>query len=212
MATSSSEIGTSDSVPSADVPIIVDGLTRTGDGGTTLSHDLARCLYLSIQADDPSPGWHITLAGRPFPFLMVGLEGILYAPSATDTEFVDANQIDDLIATIEQAAGGVLRVDLQSLFIPTIWLDSACRFSEQPNPLERGSVFRVDVKLLSVAWQYLIGTVDIDDLLKAVTAETLHSANILSVLRFSPKETAAFRDWSGRNIRQYQGFTRSSPP
>jgi len=95
------------------IPVIADSLPRGS------WNDLARCLYFTITAEDPGTDWFLRLGGFVnVPFLMLGLEGIIFRPIRPDAEeFTDPDLLDELIRVVEGlgALGGGSRAGGQQI-------------------------------------------------------------------------------------------------
>jgi hypothetical protein len=85
-----------------DVPIIVETLSRP-------FFPMVRCFYIAIEFDTPDNQWTLGLHGQRFPFLLLGLTGIVQAP-LKESRFRNPLLIDGFIEGIERAGGtGQLR-------------------------------------------------------------------------------------------------------
>jgi hypothetical protein len=175
-----------------DVPILIETLSRP-------FFPMVRCLYLAVEFDTPSNGWTLTLGGRTFPFLMLGLTGIVQA-SLDGRRFDDPRLIDEFIDTIERVNGLVSFED--------IWLPEEL-FSRE---IAVGDVYRVGLRLFGSAFQYR-------DSRSKVERFTEESRALHSEIESSEAETKAFARWSGgtieraesaepKNIRLYLGPKR----
>ena len=87
-----------------DIPIFVETLGRS-------FFPMVRCLYIAIEFDTPSNQWSLGIAGRSFPFLMLGLTGVVQAPLGANG-FNNPGIIDKFIDTVEDADGMVLFEDI----------------------------------------------------------------------------------------------------
>jgi hypothetical protein len=91
-----------------DIPILVETLGRS-------FFPMVRCLYIAVEFDTPSNQWSLGMAVQSFPFLMLGLTGVVQAPFGANS-FNNPAIIDKFIDTVEDTDGMVLFED--------IWLPS----------------------------------------------------------------------------------------
>lgn len=191
------------------VPVIVDGISQANPS------DLSRCIYFSISADDPAPGWQLGLANLAIPFVMLGLQGIIHRPSQTQAEFSSPDDINGMIDAIEGTTlGGELIVDTGVIWVPTVWLDQAFsrRGQEASNMvLTRGALFRFDFALFTELWRFADNRTDLQALLSSMTV----GEPVIPRVVFSPAETTAFAKWSAlcfQAARSHAGPNPSSAP
>jgi hypothetical protein len=157
-----------------DVPILVETLTP--------SFPMVRCLYIAIEFETPSNQWSLGIAGQRFPFLMLGLTGVVQAPLG-ENSFNNPGIIDEFIDTVEDADGMVLFED--------IWLPSDL-FSDD---VSEGDVYRVGVDLFRHAFVFRDGRSNEEKFRFA--AREFHGQ-----MDFSADETIAFRKWSTATIER----------
>ena len=163
------------------VPVIVEDIKLHPTFAFT------RCLYFTIESEDPSPGWALTLAqNSPVPFLMLGLSGVIHAPSPSESEFTQPDQLDTLIAAIE--ADDRFYVSLADIWLPNLLLAN----NREPR---RNDVFRLDAKLFSEAYRYRRG-------LLATARFVAVSADRLQAIRFSAIETKVMSVWTRRQFNE----------
>jgi len=160
-----------------DIPILVETLGRS-------FFPMVRCLYIAIEFDTPSNQWLLGIEGQSFPFLMLGLTGVVQAPLGANS-FNNPGIIDKFIDAVEDADGMVLFED--------IWLPSEL-FTDE---VSAGDVYRVGVDLFRHALSFRDGRSDEKKFRFAATE--FHGQ-----MRFSEKETMAFRKWSARTIERTQ--------
>ena len=161
-------------------PIIVDAV-RTGG--------LVRLNYLCIECDTPKAGWGLDIAGHSFPFLLLGLSGVILHPF--DSLIFDTpNRIERLFETLEEKLGF-------DIAIGDFWLPD----SMLGENLAAGSVFRVDLRLFQQAYTLR----ETSWKTRGHEAESFWRTAFdqlgnLPVPEFSRLETEAFSQWSERQI------------
>jgi hypothetical protein len=158
-----------------DIPILVETLGRS-------FFPMVRCLYIAVEFDTPSNQWSLGMAGQRFPFLMLGLTGVVQAPFGANS-FNNPAIIDKFIDTVEDTDGMVLFED--------IWLPSDLFNAE----VSEGDVYRVGVDLFRHAFSFREGRSNEENLRFAV--REFHG-----LMEFSAEETVAFRKWSAGTIER----------
>lgn len=141
---------------------------------------MVRCFYIALEFDTPDNGWNLELRGRPYPFLMLGLTGIVQAPFGAD-RFRLPLLIDDLIETVEKANGLVTFEDIwlpQQLFHPNVAI---------------GEVYRVSVALFRRAFRFR-------DSRSTREQFEQESREFRDQIAISEEETQVFRVWSAATI------------
>lgn len=197
--------------PIYNIPIIVDGIVRSDPA------DLSRCVYLTITADEPGAGWTLTLQTTTIPFLLLGLQGILYQPGVNQQRFNGPNDIDDMIAAVEAITlPSPLNVETGIIWVPTAWLDLAfVRSPRGENPFKephRGDVFRVAAPMFQDLWRHMENRLDLSILLNSYSTQQFGESNV-PMLQYSFIETLAFRAWTARHLGgQSGGQSASTPP
>jgi hypothetical protein len=164
-----------------DVPILVETLSRP-------FFPMVRCFYIALDFDTPDNGWSLGLGGRPYPFLMLGLTGIVQVPFGAD-RFRLPHLIDDLIETVENANG---LVSFEDIWLPQELFDLNVAI---------GEVYRVSVVLFRSAFRFR----DSRSTREQFEQESREFHNQISI---SEEETNAFRVWSAATISR----TRSDGP
>lgn len=180
--------------PPITVPVVTDSLPRDGP-----APHLARCVYFTITADEPDlMGW-LHLAGAHIPFLLIGLQGIIFRSALPGAGlFVFPDEWDELVTAVEQLDG--FSVDFEYFWVPVDLLDRARSVypvgDESPNMLAvRGEVFRLSRKLFSEAWRAARdGTAF--DAYAARVLDTFDGERLTDGLTFSPKETRSIQAWA----------------
>ena len=158
-----------------DVPILVETLSRP-------FFPMVRCFYIAIEFDTPDNRWTLGLGGQQFPFLMLGLTGIVQAPLEV-SQFRLPTLIDRFIDAIEKGGGLVSFEDiwlLQDLFPPDVAV---------------GDVYRVGVDLFRAAFAFRDSRISQDQFEFA-------SREFHSQIDISTEETRAFRAWSVETIER----------
>jgi hypothetical protein len=161
-------------------PIIVDTV-RTGG--------LVRLNYLCIECDTPKTGWGLNIARQSFPFLLLGLSGVVLHP--LDSLIFDTpNRIESLFETLEEKLG--FDIAIGDLWLPESMLGET---------LAAGSVFRIDLTLFQRAYTLR------ETSWKTRSHEEQSSWRAafdqlgnLPVPEFSRLETEAFSQWSEQQI------------
>jgi hypothetical protein len=180
--------------PLSTVPVVTDGLTRVGP-----QPHLARCVYFTIEANEPNSPWTLSAPNVIVPFLMLGLQGIVFRPVRPDREeFVSPDDWDDLVTTIEQIYG--FSVDFEYFWIPVALLDRARLLSpaseESPNRLAaRGEVYRIGPRLFTEAWRTARKGTDFQDYALRVL-DGFDGDRLAAGLTYSPEETKSIQAWS----------------
>lgn len=160
-----------------DIPVLIETLPRP-------FFSMMRCLYIAIEFDSPRDPWSLGISGQQFPFLMLGLTGVVLAPIRSN-RFDSPVIIDDFIETVEDAGGMVLFED--------IWLPSEL-FEDDAT---EGDLYRVGVELFRHAFSFRDGRSNEDKLRFA-------ARELRAQTEFSAEETKAFRHWSIGTIERAQ--------
>lgn len=201
------ELNYESSLNRVTVPVIVDSHAREK---SALS--ITRCVYFCITADDPGTQWTLRNPRLDVPFLMLGLHGVILRPDQSEPEFTSPDLLNRLIKDIEQ--DDRFAVETGYLWLPTDMLDRArtstrCGRTETSSEAERGDVFRVDGKLFFDAWQAAFGSGNFDLAMRELAEMDLRgSGDGRPLVRFSPRETLAFRDWSEMQVLNCENFHR----
>jgi hypothetical protein len=156
-----------------DIPVLVETLWRS-------FFPMVRCFYLAVEFDTPSNQWWLGLERQQFPFLMLGLTGVVQAPLGA-SRFYEPNIIDEFIDSVEDADGLVLFEDIW--FPKELFRDG----------VSEGDVYRVGTDLFRQAFSYRDGRTLEEEFQFA--ARELHRQ-----MSFSEEESIAFRSWSTRTI------------
>jgi len=184
---------------SQTIPVALDS---TPQGNATDA--LARMVYFRFEADDPSTTLFLQTQAFSFPFILLGLEGIVLSPNAKREQFLTLDDLRELIDTIEQLSSNI---DDSSMMFGTgsIWVPFSCLVdckealvAEQQ--VERGDVFRLSIDAFRQAWQFLEGRSDDSTLRSWFNSQRVFNSTDRAVT-FSPDETKVFREWSEENLR-----------
>jgi hypothetical protein len=158
-----------------DVPILIETLSRP-------FFPMVRCLYLAVEFEIPDNGWFLQIGSQLFPFLMLGLTGVVQA--SIDAEpFHGPQSIDSLIDLVEASNGLVSFED--------IWLPQEL-FSSK---LALGDVYRVSTALFGQAFRFR------DSRLSEERFRSL-AQDYSNQIEFSTEETGAFRSWSSGTMER----------
>jgi hypothetical protein len=173
----------SDMVPSGgSVPVELDAV-RDIDGT-----QMARVTYFVIASDVPEPSWLLELGeGRGASVMALGLLGVVCGPGPRTTLFRLPEQIDGLFAEI--GASPTLSIEIEDLWIPVSWLGG-----REP---ERGDVYRLERALFQDAYRFRTEEISKE--------EFVGRTNWGGGIRYSPRETEAFRRWAAGRIREAIG-------
>jgi hypothetical protein len=160
--------------PSPDVPILLETLGRP-------FFPMIRCNYLSVECNDPRPGWQLGVGGETTPFLMLGLVGIVHQPFGA-ARFTTSHLIQELFRRIEEEAD--LLINFDDLWLPDFL------FGPRRTP---GHVYRVENKLFTLAYLFREGRQKRDNFQE-------QCAELRQSVILSDEETAAFADWSKEQV------------
>lgn len=180
--------------PPTTVPVVTDSLTRGGS-----APHLARCVYFTITADEPNSPWVLNTPNASIPFLMLGLQGIIYRPTRPDLEqFVSPDDWNELVTAVEQIDG--FSVDFEYFWVPVALLDRARAFfpaaEESPNRLAvRGEVFRLGQRLFTEAWRAARDGTDFEGYAARVL-DAFDGERLTAGLTYSPEETKSIQAWA----------------
>jgi hypothetical protein len=161
-----------------DVPILVETPSRT-------FFPMVRCFYIAVEFDTPGSGWTLELGGRRFPFLMLGLTGIVQASFDGD-RFNRPILIDKFIDTVENANG---LVSFEDIWLPEELFDS---------DVAVGDVYRVGVDLFRGAFRFRDSRSTREQFVR-------ESREFHNQIAMSEEETKAFRVWSAETIDRARG-------
>jgi hypothetical protein len=166
-------------MPHDDVPVVVDSVK------TYEYFPMARCNYLSVECDSPTPGWVIELGGDDLPFMMLGLVGIVTRPFASK-RFNNIGLIEDLFKRIEDEAG--LFVDVDDIWLPMFLFD---RTNLKP---ETGQVYRIKSNVFAWALAFREGRLDL---------KTFNNRckRLKRPLVLSEDEIGPFREWRDLQVQ-----------
>lgn len=169
----------------SDIPIVVESVKRD------IFFSMTRCNYFAVECDTPHIGWQLGLGPASFPFLMLGLVGIIQQPFGA-ARFETPRQIEDLFTRIEDEAG--LLVEIEDIWFPNFLFKA---HDSNPPP---GTVYRAKNGLFSAAFLFREGRADSEHFLA-------HCRELDGAIAFSEKETKCFAAWHDQQVlgarRQY---------
>jgi len=169
------------------IPVMIDDIKeQTG-------FQMSRCTYFSIASNVPSP--EITLdRSINFPSIMVGFTSVICRPSNRSPLFDKPGKISGLFERVEKNQG--LYVDINDLWLPNFLFDEENR--------KRSSVYRIDIELFRLAFNYQNEIISNEDFIKYCKQTGLRA-------EFSPTETEAFAKWGGAQIKHARKYYRQNP-
>jgi hypothetical protein len=134
--------------PALTVPIALDSTPPPGG-----SDVLVRVIYFRITAEDPNTPMWFESGSAAFPFILLGLEGIVLGPATNQPLFQSPQDITQLIDLIEGRITGQfdeLAFETSSIWLPFQALAHSKRISARSErgdtAVERGDVFRVPLR------------------------------------------------------------------
>jgi hypothetical protein len=164
----------------ATIPVIVDAVRTHGD------LKQARCRYYTIASDEPVTSSFSLKTGQRFPFLLLGLTGIIFKPLGRAKRFAKAVQITELFEAVEH--DGTLFVASDVVHLP---LDGLTGSADGHGV--RGMVYRIPIELFSLARNFTRGQISEENLTAACRDGAMRAVH-------SPSETNAFKAWSQLQI------------
>jgi hypothetical protein len=169
---------------SLDVPIFVETPARS-------YFEMVRCSYMSIECDDPSPGWQIRLNDQVAPFLLLELVGIVQQPFGVP-RFNTYNLVDQLFQQVEKQA--FLLINFADIWLPSFLFSGAARV---------GDVYRVTNELFNEAFRFRDG--------QSNQQQFELRCKELPPVTFSTEETRAFGSWVAEQISGAQHSAPKNP-
>jgi len=172
------------------VPVLLDSIFDDREGTP-----LTRCIYFHIEFEETLDPWELGIAGGPIPFFMVGLAGIVIAPSLTEPRFSDVRQLFELVSFVEAREGH--SVETADVWLP-MWLLPR-------RNIHRGTVLRIERDLFLTALVVRAGDDAVLDAFANVSGE--------GAIEVSPEETVVFADWSKIQVSEFGRWeNREQPP
>lgn len=164
-----------------EIPVILDFIQKDED------FRMARCTYLLIDFDIPSLGWRLSAGSFDLPFMMMGLEGIIYR-SINDGGYF--NNPEDY-----EAIHKVFEDRIKSLYIETndLWIPSKEFFKIGKH--EIGGIYRIARELFLLAYSFRINTIGKEEYISEIY-------KLDKPISFSKKETKAFAVWKEKQKEQ----------
>lgn len=170
--------------PATDVPVLIETPSRHGQ-------PLVRCIYMSVEMSEPSPGWEITLDGQTMPFLMLGLAGIVLQPFSAP-RFDSYAVIEDFFTRLESRKE--LLLVFQDLWLPPFLL---------PHEVQLGAVYRLRLDLFRDAHRFRESGMMLSEF-ESVCQEHMNA------LFESPEEARAFSGWIAEQVGMATETPKSS--
>ena len=153
---------------------------------------MVRCHYLSIESDDPRPGWNLGLPAVSMPFLMLNLVGIVQQPLGAP-RFSNYGLVDGFFSLLEDQAS--LSVNFEDIWMPEFLFHGQVTV---------GDVYRVGERLFAIAYQYRDGRYS-QEAFEGLSKELLRD------IAFSEDETKAFKAWAGEQISTARNRAAKDP-
>lgn len=186
------------------IPVLVDDPAREAGGASIRSTDsFVRCVYLTVDASEPSSGWNLDRNKQRMPFFMLELSGIVFAPVreevAPSGEFLTQQDIESTIEFIEARQG--LLVETARIYLPLGMVEAVVTNGEPASQ----DVLRVRQDLFTQARNHATGRTTTREFLRGLDPYDDDDAN--TRLRYSSQETEAFGHWSVEQmiaIRRHQ--------
>ncbi len=163
------------SIPQVTIPVFVDSVKR--------ELGLARMTYFSIEAEQPSPDWMLSLGGQSIPLYLISMSGIIHRPTPEQSTFQSAAQIDKLFDSIEQDQ--TLMVDINHIWLPDFVLSE---------PYTRSDVYRIGAELFTEALNFVNSQIGKSAFLEVCKAH-------LETVSRSDRETLAFKEWGDLQVK-----------
>jgi len=172
------------------VPVVLDSISNDRE-----ATPLARCIYFHIEFDETLDPWQLGIAGSSIPFFMVGLAGIVMAPSFTEPRFSNVGQLSELVGLVEAREG-------HSLETADVWLPM---WLLPRRNIHRGTVLRIERDLFLTALVIRASGDAVLDAFANVSGE--------GAIEVSPEETVVFADWSKIQVSEFGRWeNREQPP
>jgi len=186
--------------PNPTIPVIIDSIKRSGA-------PLTRCSYFSIECDEPAADWNLTIEDKSYPFLMLGLSGVIYA-AADGGPFTSPRKIEDLFGGVENDP---------RLFVDShdIWLPSGLFENFGVGIFARQSLFRIGLELFRLALEHRNSRLTTDHFINralGLAAENSGSKRGGSeAVAYSETETLAFKTWVQSIISETRDLKSFAP-
>jgi hypothetical protein len=186
--------------PAFTVPVAVDSTPPAAQ-----SDSLVRMIYFRITAEDPNTPMLFASGSIAFPFILLGLEGIVLGPATGEVMFQSSEDIDGLVNLIEASRSdepdSPHAFGTSSIWLPFTAIEQSkatynSRSEESNARVERGDIFRLDGDAFHKAWWFLESRINETTLREYFQIAPEFSAPQEPRISFSPIETLAFRQWS----------------
>ncbi len=180
------------------IPVALDSTPLGSD-----PEGLVRMVYFRFEADDPSTTLFLQTGGLSFPFILLGLEGIVLSPNANQEQFSSLSDLKGLIEAVEALGSSSEDASLMfgtgSIWVPLSSLVTGKRMVESERQVERGDIFRLSAAAFRQAWLFLEGQIDESSLRSWFSGQLALNSESRAV-SFSSLETKVFREWSEENL------------
>ncbi len=163
------------------VPVVIDAI-RDFDGSP-----MARCSYFIVETSETSPSWTLDLTEVRIPFVLAGLSAVITRPNDRDSIFGTPAAIDSIYELIE--SNPTFSIHTSDFWLPTFTLTDA----GVPTDIDRGQVFRVGYPLFELGRAFVSEQLAQEEFLERAAALSDQASP-------SPREAAAFREWSRQQI------------
>lgn len=163
---------------SVKVPIVIDDVKRLR------TFPMSRCIYFSIECDNPSPGWTLSIRNRKIPFLLNGLSGIITEPIEGGL-FHTPDKLEQLFEHIEKDSNKGVYVDTNDVWLPNSVFDH--------KNLKPGSVYRIPFSFFHAAYGFRNQIISQKELLS-------QCKKLKWKARYSASETKALALWQKKQI------------
>ena len=186
------------------VPVALDS-TPPADGADSL----VRLIYFRVTAEDPNTPMFFQSGSMAFPFILLGLEGIVLGPATDEELFQSPQDIDELIDLIEATRPNQpdesLNFETSSIWLQYLILEESksrhlSRSEQSDVAVERGDVFRLSPDAFRKAWTFLDGRIGESSLRDSFRFVRPTNEPQLPAVVFSPLETKSFRNWAEHQL------------
>jgi len=157
--------------------------------------EMTRCNYLTVECEETSLGWGLTLEDERSPIILVGLSAIITSPTDR-SRFEEPENIEKLIEAIEKKEP--LFIDVNDIWLPNFLLDSG----KGSNQGITNEVYRIRPELFSTALKFRNGELSIEGFINSC------SESINAHVKHSPEESDVFRKWHWEVVDQSRELYR----
>jgi hypothetical protein len=126
----------------------------------------------------------LDLRGKKIPFHLIGLSGVIFAPSLEKNRFDSQEEIEKTFTTVEDHPS--LFTDINDVWLPNFVLSGPC---------DRGAMYRIGFKLFLLALQFRENR---------ISGEDFHRfcREYKRMVEFSSKESNAFMKWAEWQLKE----------